>query len=638
MEDKIEKIMNSPGYKNRYQYFVGGLIFLSWIFANMITASLAYLENTSKVRYFDKEKNEEIEESLSYDICEKYKDNYEIVETYGYSWVIDAGIECDRTKVSLIGTVCYTGNMLGALFYTFLSKLFGLKKTLVIGLLFMGTAVIVSALLKQFWFNIVLCIIGNIGCNTICYSSIQLSSEFVHPDLRSIFNAFTNIGYTLSGILFIFFYWFIDSWTVSFYIGGLAMISEGIFCIFFLTNSPREALYRDVDEFLDILDRIAKFNGRLKEHEHNMILPEYKMIILELRREYGFNKYNPIDTASPQYLESPVIEANNDIISPEPIEIEGRKEFNKAQDHPNSQVKTKSTLVSVTNVIENEGNLKGKKLSEQTSERSDTLRASSSNEIQGGRAKEVQTIQLKSQVIKKNVKIPWYAIFKYKSIRTKMILSSLAWFLDRIVYEGIAIGIKNLPGNIYSNGIIFYILETISYFLSGFIMEKKRIGRKKTALIGLFGSTALFLSVAFLFSYETPSLILSLICRFTITMAYGVFSVYCLEIYPTPVRAIGYGITSIFNNIGGIIIPLIVEQVSHRTINFIFAILSGSNGVLMFFLEETVGKPMPETIKELEEEKSKRRRGNVRSEDKDREAVKIELQVSGEKESKESKE
>ena len=88
--------------------------------------------------------------------------------------------------------------------------------------------------------------------------------------------------------------------------------------------------------------------------------------------------------------------------------------------------------------------------------------------------------------------------------------------------------------------------------------------------------------------------------RFCITGVYTSFYIYFMESYPTPLRSLGFGLNSTFGNLAGIVSPVIIEFINKYFLYFVFAILSGVNIFLTFFLKETVGKPMLETIEELE--------------------------------------
>jgi MFS family permease len=181
----------------------------------------------------------------------------------------------------------------------------------------------------------------------------------------------------------------------------------------------------------------------------------------------------------------------------------------------------------------------------------------------------------------------------------------LIWFSCSGIYNGMTLGIKSLPGDIYINGILLFGVELISYILSGVLMDWPLLGRKKTAIITLFLSAFFMLFLVIFIENDTCSVIFYMIIRVCITIPFTEFYTYCLEIYPTSVRGIGFGINAVCNNIGGIVVPMVLELLSSRVIYIIFTVMCGVCGLLFFTMEETVGKPMPETIKEIEEEEIK---------------------------------
>ena len=185
-----------------------------------------------------------------------------------------------------------------------------------------------------------------------------------------------------------------------------------------------------------------------------------------------------------------------------------------------------------------------------------------------------------------------FALLKYSSLRYKFLLMCLIWFSCSGIYNGMTLGIKSLPGDIYINGILLFGVELISYILSGVLMDWPLLGRKKTAIITLF--------LVIFIENDTCSVIFYMIIRVCITIPFTEFYTYCLEIYPTSVRGVGFGINAVCNNIGGIVVPMVLELLSSRVIYIIFTVMCGVCGLLFFTMEETVGKPMPETIKEEE--------------------------------------
>ena len=109
-----------------------------------------------------------------------------------------------------------------------------------------------------------------------------------------------------------------------------------------------------------------------------------------------------------------------------------------------------------------------------------------------------------------------------------------------------------------------------------------------------------------LYNYNTPSIVIYLITRFFVCCAFCIYYTYCLESYPTSIAQIAYGINGLCNCLGGIVVPFIVEYVEKKTFYLIYFIFAIVCVLLMIFLKETNGKPIPEQIKEIEEEENKK--------------------------------
>ena len=149
---------------------------------------------------------------------------------------------------------------------------------------------------------------------------------------------------------------------------------------------------------------------------------------------------------------------------------------------------------------------------------------------------------------------------------------------------------------------MLYIAEAFAYFISGILMEIKCLGRKRTIWGGFVITISCCLSLAFINLNQTIYFILDLLARFCISANHTIFYTYSLEVYPTPVRTIGFGINAGFGSFASIISPMLLELFNMNTNFIIYAILCVIAMFLMIFLQETVGKPMKESIDELNEE------------------------------------
>ena len=97
-----------------------------------------------------------------------------------------------------------------------------------------------------------------------------------------------------------------------------------------------------------------------------------------------------------------------------------------------------------------------------------------------------------------------------------------------------------------------------------------------------------------------PELICNYIARFCSSGIEVIYYTYSIECYPTLVRSMAFGINLFFGNGGAIIAPTIIEYLD-KWYKILFSFMYIINSILIFFLPETCGKPMVETIAELGE-------------------------------------
>ena len=202
-------------------------------------------------------------------------------------------------------------------------------------------------------------------------------------------------------------------------------------------------------------------------------------------------------------------------------------------------------------------------------------------------------------------KITVWSLFKYPSIRYKFVILNFLWIGTRASFNGIAISSKSFPGNFYINIIILYIIESISYCASGYLIEIKKLGRKGSLWIQYTLIIITFILLGFLKLDTITSLGLNFIARFCAAGIEVIFYTYTIELYPTPVRSVAFGVNATFGNGGSILAPLLLEFLPNWFFLMLFALINALNSFFIAFLPETVGKPMSETIDELEKEEEK---------------------------------
>ena len=218
--------------------------------------------------------------------------------------------------------------------------------------------------------------------------------------------------------------------------------------------------------------------------------------------------------------------------------------------------------------------------------------------------KENELIKFNEKTIKrkiKKVKITAFSSLKYPSLRYKFLILCILWFGTRTTSNCIALSSKALPGNYYYNIILLFIFESSAYYVSGILINIKTLGRKGTLWSQYFIISLTFILLSFIKFSNSIELGLNYLARFCAAAIELVFYTYTLEVYPTPVRSLNFGINVTFGNIGSILSPLVYEYLPNWLFLFIFALFSLIHAILLIFLPETVGKPMIESIDELNE-------------------------------------
>ena len=289
-DEKIEILLSYAGNENRYQYFALSIFLFLWMNCNFMAVVLPYLERQPLVKYTDENNNIHINETLSNEICGKA---YEIIERFGYSWVSEYDIECNKLYIGLIGVFTFIGNTMGSIVFSIITKYFTHKNILLISSVGFSLSIYACTLIYSkiylYWILIFLIFVGLFG-NCLCYSSLVVCEEIISSRKRSFFSSIINMGYGLCGIMYSLIFMYIQNWRYDFYILIGFSLLLGLIIWLFIYDSPRIYIdHKDVDTTLKILEGIASFNGLKKEFLKKIKTEEYKQLINEIM-EYNYDK------------------------------------------------------------------------------------------------------------------------------------------------------------------------------------------------------------------------------------------------------------------------------------------------------------------------------------------------------------
>ncbi|XP_071955250.1 organic cation transporter protein-like [Antedon mediterranea] len=194
--------------------------------------------------------------------------------------------------------------------------------------------------------------------------------------------------------------------------------------------------------------------------------------------------------------------------------------------------------------------------------------------------------------------------FTSPTMRWKTILIGFNWLSISMVYYGLAFHTESLGSNPYLAFFISGAVEVPAYILSQLLL--KRLGRKRVICIFMSIGGVVLLSTTVIKDYKVSVLVFAMIGKLCITASYGIVYLYSAELYPTTVRNIGLGFSSICARVGGISAPYILLIGDYTSIVMpliLFGAQSMLAGILILLLPETQNQNLPDNIKEADEYK-----------------------------------
>ncbi|OZC11067.1 transporter, major facilitator family protein [Onchocerca flexuosa] len=191
-------------------------------------------------------------------------------------------------------------------------------------------------------------------------------------------------------------------------------------------------------------------------------------------------------------------------------------------------------------------------------------------------------------------------------IRMRTFACLFLWPVVSMIYYGVSMKTDFLGGDFYGTFIIGGIAEIPALLLIFAFIDK--IGRKPLFAGGYFLAALCMLSSLLLPAevHWIISVLQFLIAKASITGCYAVIYTVTPELYPTVIRNLAMGCCSMVARVGAnlscYIVMWIVERFGAWAMIIPFGSLSLVAGlVVIFCIPETVGKPLPETIEEIED-------------------------------------
>lgn len=192
-------------------------------------------------------------------------------------------------------------------------------------------------------------------------------------------------------------------------------------------------------------------------------------------------------------------------------------------------------------------------------------------------------------------------LFRTPNMRKKSLNMCFNWFVCGLAFFGVAQYIGHSGGDIFTNVAIGAALELPGTLICIYMM--KAYGRRKTLICSHTLTGLTMLAIAFVPESVTwLNVGLASIGLVGMSISFPTVYLYAGELFPTVVRNVGIGTASMIARIGSMIAPFVagMGMLAHWLPPIIFGLTPLVGAFFVFFLPETQGHPLPETIEDGE--------------------------------------
>ncbi|KAL2077659.1 hypothetical protein ACEWY4_027163 [Coilia grayii] len=191
----------------------------------------------------------------------------------------------------------------------------------------------------------------------------------------------------------------------------------------------------------------------------------------------------------------------------------------------------------------------------------------------------------------------WTDLIKTSNIRNTTLVSIVIWITVGLTYYGLSLNTPNMEGDPYLNCLIFASSEVVAYCLIWF--AARYAPRRLTLPLCLITCGVLLLIIKLVpEELNAVTVTLAIIGKTLTTGAYGFLYFYGTELFPTVVRNMGLGVTSMGSRIGSTVSPYVAYIGTYNKVlpYVLMGIISIVTGILSITLPETKDEELPEFI------------------------------------------
>jgi len=194
----------------------------------------------------------------------------------------------------------------------------------------------------------------------------------------------------------------------------------------------------------------------------------------------------------------------------------------------------------------------------------------------------------------------------HPKLRFAALANFCVWFVTSFVYYGITLGVGSLgAGNLLLNSAVSACVEVPAALAANATLGRPAMGRRLsgTLFLCISGCACLLMAIPGADGYDVLRNLAVQCGKFGATGTFVVVYVHAVEIFPTPVRALGVGMSSQAARVGAMAAPLVGAVALALGMPNLQMTVFGAAALLCAFLylrlPETLGRKLPEGLADL---------------------------------------
>ncbi|XP_022061661.2 solute carrier family 22 member 5-like [Acanthochromis polyacanthus] len=193
-----------------------------------------------------------------------------------------------------------------------------------------------------------------------------------------------------------------------------------------------------------------------------------------------------------------------------------------------------------------------------------------------------------------------FYLLRSTNIRNTTVTLCLVWFTVSIGYFGLSLNTSRLHANPFLSCFIAAAIEVPSY-ISSWLALRYLPRQVSVIFVLLLGGVSLYLVQVVPQGLSSLAIALEMLGKYGLTACTALMFVYTAELYPTALRNTATGVCATLSRVGSCIAPFVFELSVY--LQYLPYILLGTLAVVSafatFFLPESFGRPLPQTIEQM---------------------------------------